>query len=805
MEYVDGQTLQEKKSSLSMKQALDVGIQIAEGLSAAHEKGIVHRDIKPENIMIRKDGIAQIMDFGLAKLRGASRLTKEGSTVGTAGYMSPEQIQGADVDHRSDIFSLGVLLFEMLAKQLPFRGVHETALAYEIVNTDPPPMSSINPDIAPELDAIVLECLEKEPKERTQSAGQVAVDLRRYRRESSRQRASRITATRPLEQLPRTTSQTARNPYSEQPQKKPLPWVIIAVVAVLGILIGYGISALKSSPENALPAIRASIEMPTGVQYLDALGGNSAISPDGSMIAFVGVDSLSQQMLWIRPLESNESRVLPGTQHAGYPFWSHDSKSVGFFADGKLKTIPAVGGPVLTLADAPFGRGAAWSNKGTIVFAPSVTAANLYAVPSSGGKVQSVTRFDSTTGQVPRFPCFLPDGDHFLFSLLNVDGDNSSDVFVGSLETFESKKILDDAASAVYSSGSLLYLRQGILMAQPFDAGSITTQGDPVALQGNVNAWLSRAKADFSSSTNGILLHASGSRTQSSEFVWIDPLGGEVPIVETKNFMTPSLSPDGKKIAYAELNEHVGSDIWIFDTQRKVRTRFTFFEKDAALVPVWSSDGSTIYFNAEPGSGKANIFRKAADGSGDAELLAHGVENVAYFPEDVSPDGRYLLLTIQDESMSELATLDLRESARPIATVKLGINGRQARFSPDGRWLVYRSDGSEDSRILVSEFGNRTGTWQVSPDAGGDPLWVGKTIVYFSTSVNRYMSVDVSFSGGSPSFSTARTLFQGTAGANVYVHGATKDGKKYLGLRPVSAGMNSHLSILVNWPTVASP
>ncbi|MBE0556306.1 MAG: serine/threonine-protein kinase, partial [Proteobacteria bacterium] len=570
--------------------------------------------------------------------------TKEGSTVGTAGYMSPEQIQGADVDHRSDIFSLGVLLFEMLTKQLPFRGVHETALAYEIVNTDPPPMSSVNPEVPPELDAIILECLEKEPEERTQSAGQVAVDLRRYRRESSRQRASRITATRPLEQLPRTTSQAARDPFAETQQKRSLPWMITAVVAVAGILIGYGIAAIGTSPEDSLPTIRASIEMPAGLQYLDALGGNSAISPDGSMIAFVGVDSLSQQMLWIRPLESDESRVIAGTQHAGYPFWSFDSKSIGFFADGKLKAIAAVGGPVLTLADAPFGRGAAWSKNGTIVFAPSVIATNLYAVSASGGTTQPVTNFDSTSKEVPRFPFFLPDGDHFLFSLLNVDGDNTSDVFIGSLETRESKKVLDDAASAVYSSGHLLYLRQGILIAQPFDEGSFGPQGKPAALQGKVNAWLSRAKADFSTSTNGILLHASGSGAQSSEFVWIGASGAEVPIIQTKNFMTPSLSPDGNKIAYAELNERIGSDIWIYDAQRKVRTRFTFMGEDAALVPVWSSDGSMIFFNAEPGSGKANIFGKAADGSGEAELLAHSAENVAYFPEDASPDGRYLLV-----------------------------------------------------------------------------------------------------------------------------------------------------------------
>ncbi len=204
MEFVDGQTLRQKLESVSLKQAIDIGIQIADGLAAAHEKGIVHRDIKPENIMIRKDGIAQIMDFGLAKLRSGgskvTRLTKEGSTVGTAGYMSPEQVQGQDTDHRSDIFSYGVLLYELLSGQLPFKGVHETALAYEIVNVDPAPMSAVKPEIDPNLDAIVLECLEKDPRERTQSIAQVGLDLKRFRRESSRQKQSRITAARPVQQ-----------------------------------------------------------------------------------------------------------------------------------------------------------------------------------------------------------------------------------------------------------------------------------------------------------------------------------------------------------------------------------------------------------------------------------------------------------------------------------------------------------------------------------------------------------------------------------------------------------------------------
>ena len=233
MEFVEGKTLKDKKESLSEKQILEIGIQVAEGLAAAHEKGIVHRDIKPENIMVRKDGIVQIMDFGLAKLYtsgNVSRLTKAGTTVGTMGYMSPEQVQGLDVDHRTDIFSLGVVLYEMLTGEAPFKGIHETAIMYEIVNVDPPPISTVKEGIDPQLDASILECLEKDPNERTQSASQVAVDLKRYRRELSRSRASRITAVRP------NISSTNGHPVTTQtiersmPKKSLLPWITAGVL-----------------------------------------------------------------------------------------------------------------------------------------------------------------------------------------------------------------------------------------------------------------------------------------------------------------------------------------------------------------------------------------------------------------------------------------------------------------------------------------------------------------------------------------------------------------------------------------------
>ncbi len=805
MEFVDGQTLQEKKSTFSMKQALDIGIQIAEGLAAAHEKGIVHRDIKPENIMIRKDGRVQIMDFGLAKLRGASRLTKEGSTVGTAGYMSPEQVQGQETDHRSDIFSLGVLLYEMITGQPPFKGVHETAISYEIVNVDSPPMSSIKSEIPPELDGIVLECLEKDPKERTQSASQVAVDLKRYRRSSSKSRASRITAARPLQ----SGSTGAVEVAPDSAGVRSPSWTLTGGIALAMLILGLAASLLLSGREAAMPIVRATIGMPPGIRYDDGLGGNSVISPDGSVILFAGRDSVGTSRLWTRPLGSESSTPLPGTENATYPFWSHDSKAIGFFADGALRTIAASGGPVVSLAEAPFGRGAAWSSNGTIIFAPTLLDPNLYGIVSGGGTARPVTAFDTSAGRVPRFPSFLPDGDHFVFAMLET-GTNASDIFLGSLQSGETEQIIKDGASPVYANGHLLFLRQGILMAQPMDPDSRKLSGNPVSLQGNVVLWTARAKADFSSSTTGVMLYAgrASSQTNENEFVWISESGAVESILHAPTFSRSSLSADGSRIAFGQALQASGVDIWTYDTRRKVTTRLSFVApKSAATTPIWSRDGQTIYYNSEQLGAKAAIYAKHADGSGQEELLADGGRDAkaGYYPEDVSPDGRYLLFRITNDFEWELAILDLASTARPIPPTRLGIQARFGKFSPDGKWIVYTTGVSGERQIVVSAFRGRPGTWQVSSTEGTDPLWIGSKIIYASPTRSSWTQVEVSFSAGSPVFTQARPMFPNTgAGSGVFIIGYSKFRKAYLGLRPVGAGASeAQLSLIVNWPALA--
>ncbi|HMD13667.1 MAG TPA: protein kinase, partial [Bacteroidota bacterium] len=463
MEFVDGQTLRQKRGTISFKQAVDIGIQLADGLAAAHEKGIVHRDIKPENIMIRKDGIAQIMDFGLAKLRGnVSRLTKEGSTVGTAGYMSPEQIQGLDADHRSDIFSYGVVLFELSTGQLPFKGVHETALAYEIVNVDAPPMSSINPEIDPSLDAVVLECLEKDPNERTQSIKQVSIDLKRYRRESSRQRVSRITAARPVIKAESSNYPQGKNEIQApiKSRGKTLP-VVLASLAILFLVsaVVLAMMVLKQNNAESVP-VRSYILAPDKMNFAEQSGtageGHIALSPDGTMLVFVAADSSGKTRLMLRQLNNLTAKELPETEGAFYPFWSPDNRFIGFFETGKLKKIEAAGGPPVTICEAADARGGSWGPDGTIIFAP--TAGDpLYRVSSAGGTSVQLTRLDSAHQERShRWPHFLPDGNHFLYfaraSFGGVEREQD-EVAIGSLDGKTEKRLIPAKGNVEFAEG----------------------------------------------------------------------------------------------------------------------------------------------------------------------------------------------------------------------------------------------------------------------------------------------------------------------------------------------------------------
>ncbi len=799
MEFIDGQTLREKMATLSFKQAIEVGIQIADGLAAAHEQGIVHRDIKSDNIMIRKDGIAQIMDFGLAKLRGISRLTKEGSTLGTAGYMSPEQVQGLEVDHRSDIFSLGVVLYEMFTGQLPFKGVHETAISYEIVNIDAPPMSSIKPDIDPALDAIVLECLEKDVNERTQSAKQVSIDLKRFKRETSKTRVSRITQAHPVAQSPGILSREAQpSPTVSGKNQGSFIWIVTSIVFLLATVVVSLIHFRERAPERF--AARFVIPPPENTRFQNVFVTNFAISPDGRTLAFVAEDSLGKNHLWIRPLHSLSAQLLPGTEDPEMPFWSPDNRFIGFFENDKLKKIEVSGGPPLTLCDATHCRGGTWNSLGLILF--GVNGKPLQRVSSSGG-VPTVASAHDTVRQDSneRFPCFLPDGNHFVYFAVARGGKvEENSIFLGSLDGSVDRMLLRAQSLAGYASGHLLYLSDQTLMAQPLDERTWTLSGDPFPVAEGVHSFSPVGSSMFSVSQNGILVYQMGFGGSASRLVWCDRSGKQIGAVgEAGAYNNLRISPDGHQVAADLLDTKSNNrDIWIYDLGRGIRTRFTFDPKDDR-IPVWSPDGKQLVF-ASDRKAPMNIYRRASSGITPEELLLGGKGDVR--PSDWSSDGKFILYWINDpRTDDDVWVLPLTGDQKPIPIVQTSFSEWNARFSPDGRWISYTSNESSQNEVYVVPFPGPGPKWQVSVGGGGYARWRrdGKEMYYRSLDA-KIMAAEVNAGDGKFEVRNVHALFQtrfASGGNDSY--DVTADGQKFLIITSSEGVAAPSLTVVINW------
>jgi len=810
MDFVDGQTLREKQGSISFKQAIDIGIQVADGLAAAHEKGIVHRDIKPENIMIRKDGIAQVMDFGLAKLRGnVTRLTKEGSTVGTAGYMSPEQVQGQDTDHRSDIFSFGVLLYEMLTGQLPFKGVHETALAYEIVNVDPAPMSSIKPEIDPNLDAIVLECLEKDPRERTQSIAQVALDLKKYKRDTSRQRASRVTAAR---QVPKPSEEPHPVESPKPPKRFPLLWVITSLfffitAMTLGTLYFNRPSPdVKTIKSYLLPPERLSF----GTASIGIGEGHLALSPDGSMLAFVAADSLGKTRLMVRALNALDAKELPGTEGATYPFWSPESRYVGFFQSGKMKKIEAAGGPPVTICDAIGGRGGSWNQEGVIIFSNMVDP--IYQVPAAGGAVAAVTKLDTSRSEkTHRWPHFLPDGKHFLYFSRTTSGgvEREEDaLFVASLDGKVNKRLMHAKGNVEYACGHLIYLREKTLMAQPFDLGRLETSGDAIPIAEPVGYDIGYNRAVFSVSQNGMFVFHESTAQLGFQLEWFDRTGTSLgKIGEPSGYNYAALSPDGKKMVFDLLDFQSGNiDVWIYDMVRGLKNRFTF-DPSQDMYAVWSPDGSRIIFGSNR-RGHFDLFLKASSGAGAEEILLESPEDK--FPFDWSADGRFVVYA-ELKGKENLWILPVEGDRKPFVYLRTAFNEDVPQFSPDGHWIAYQSNESGNWELYVRPFigadgrpaAGQTGKWQVSTNGvalDSPPKWNrnGKELFYLSSD-NGLMAAEIMVNGATFDVGAVRPLFELKGIGLVNFAAVSADGQKFLLGIQVGAQSVPPLTLITNW------
>ncbi len=802
MEFVDGQTLQERKASLTQKQAIEYAIQIAEGLAAAHEKGIVHRDIKPENIMIRKDGIVQVMDFGLAKLVGASRLTKAGSTVGTLGYMSPEQVQGQETSHRSDIFSFGVLLYEMLTGKSPFTGAHESAILYEIVNVDVPPPSTVKPELDPELDRIVMECMEKEPNERMQSIKQVAIDLNRFKRTSSRTRMSRTFSTGAMSNA--SPQPTAKSLATMILSGKNLPWLITSLVVVLSIVLFVFIPVFNGHPVGT-NRFNISVISTSEQQIARSDIPSIALSPDGSILAYTMFES-GITKIYVRSLKNFLGMPLKGTENGTAPFFSPDGQWIGFEADGKIKKIPVQGGAVEIVTDAVGFRGASWGSDDRIYFSPSFSS-GIVSVNSKGVDLRNISTLDTVRHErTHRWVQVLPGCKYILYTIGDVNNPNSysdAPIVIQSIETGE-RHVLDvrGEMAKYVEPGLLIVGRNSTLLAAPFSLSDFRLTKQLSTVINEVSSDPGSGVVDYAISDNGHLVYLPGSLNKDLELVWVDMEGKVTPVsAQLQPYNAPRMSPDGTKMAVTfGVVRGSDNDIWIYDIKQGSFSRLTFGKK--MFAPVWSADSKKIYY-ANAVASEQGIWEISADGGSEGKLLQR--MTIPTYPVSVSQDGKYLILDNEGgPSDGDISMIDLQKNGASSVLLNAPAYESGGQVSPDGRYFLYYTNETGTFEIFVRSFPELKGKWQISVNGGVSPRWShdGK-FIYFINPLGKMMAAKVrtqpTFSAEQPQdlVDVTQMYFPNNPVNNFDV---TPDGKRFVMIRngKNNAKMTAY-NYIMNW------
>ncbi|MEE9292803.1 MAG: protein kinase, partial [Acidobacteriota bacterium] len=741
MEHLEGEPLSARleRGPLPPNELLRHSIEIADALDKAHRQGIIHRDLKPSNIMLTKSG-AKLLDFGLAKSAEpsgpasgltasptmASPLTAEGTIVGTFQYMSPEQIEGGQADARSDIFSFGTVLYEMATAQKAFEGKTQASLIGSIMKEEPRPIATLAPMTPPGLNRLVKTCLAKDPDERRQTMHDVLLELRWIAEAGSQ-------AGVPLPVASRRRT------------RERLAWGLAGVAG--GVLVALVAAwALFSPTPPEMRLVRTSLVPPRVPVAEFTLGGiNSGsltISPNGRHVTFAARNEDGKRQLWVRALDQSEARPLPGTEDGEHPFWSPDSRFIAFFSGGKLKKIDLAGSPALILTDASQGRPGAWNDDGVILFSPT-TLDPIHRVAAGGGKPEQVTEIDKSRNETThRFASFLPDGHHFLYFAGGHGTESGSEthaIFIADLESKEKKLLVHARSNASYSNGHLLYVRDRVLLAHPFDPDRLEFTGDPSPIAQNVQYEPPFFRALFSVSNEGTLVYRAGVVDPTSTLTWIDRDGTEVASIgepstyENIGFdQNIALSPDETRAAVAIVDSDTGtSDLWIYELRREVATRFTFgkLSEGAAL---WSPDGERIVYaaitNVYP-----DLYIKSASGAGTEEVLLEG--DMVKIPTSWTPDGKSILFwrfDPQSETGQDIYLLELGDGKEAKPILQTEFDEHTGILSPDGRWLAYVSEESGSEEIYVAPFPGPGGKWQISKGGGNSPAWTknGTEIIY---------------------------------------------------------------------------
>jgi eukaryotic-like serine/threonine-protein kinase len=801
LELIEGSTLAERlaEGRLPVAEALPIARQIAEALEAAHDKGIIHRDLKPANIKIASDGQVKVLDFGIAKVMESGSIdeasraptktstgTAAGIVVGTPAYMSPEQIRGEAVDRRADIWAFGCVLFEMLAGRRAFNANTSADTVASVLERSPD--RGLLPDVPAPVRRLLRRCLEKDRRQRLADIADARLEIDEALAPSSRDETGGA--------------------------RRPPAYVALIMTVAAGALVVAAAAGLYCFQPAATPpeAIRLSVTLPANTRFQVAGGstgapaGNSgSISPDGRKLLFTLVDNTGNWQMWIRSLVAPSAYAVQGTEGANSPFWSPDSRRVGFFAAGKLKTIDITSGSAspITICDAPNGRGGAWNDDDVIVFAPSNTTP-LYRVSARGGQPVQVTTLQPGDSW-HRSPSFLPDGQHFLYRALGT----SPGILIGSLNSAPATRLTAADTNAVYAPpGYVLFTRATTLLAQPFDASTRQLTGEPQRIAEDVATDLVNGLSAFSVSANDVLaFRRGGIRAGAFQLAWFDRGGTQLGSVgPPAPYRGVSLSPDGKQVAMHR-HDGQGGDVWLFDLARGAMPRFTFEPAQDNASPVWSPDGQRVAY-ASMRDGKWGIYQKAANSSGAEELLVQA--DSVLVPTSWAPDGRSLLYeVVGTQNRNDLMLLSLTSPRSTSALLQTPFNESLGQVSRDGKWFTYQSNESGQSEVYVDAFPAGGAKLQISTDGGTAPRWRadGREILYTRSSTEgwKMMAAALAPDGSGMRAEPPRALFD-FDGLNVnhatpyYAFDLTADGQRILLGIPNAEEVATVIDLVLNWP-----
>ena len=804
MEYLEGETLADRlrRGALPLAEQLNIAIQIADALVAAHSAGIVHRDLKPGNVMLTKSG-AKLLDFGLAKPLSAmatssavssaptftaaqtlsgpspvvSPLTTHGTMIGTIHYMSPEQIEGKEADARSDIFAFGAMLYEMASGKRPFQGKSQIKIASSILEDQPTPLRSLQPNVPAEFERLVNACLNKDPQSRFQCAHDLKLELL-WLRESGKEGKAES-----------ATGAVKANTRA---------WRVVAALALLLVAAAAALFWFRPPAPMSLEAYILPPDKTSFTLAVDDASGPVVLSPDGKKIAFVAQEEQANDRIYIRALDDKDAKPIAGTENATYPFWSPDSESLGFFSGGKLHRVALNGGPVLDICKAERPRGGSWG-RDAILFTPDVVSGIFRVSPNAGSTPVEVTTVaaDHTTN---RWPVLLPDGKHFLYLATNHSASAASGrngIYFASLDGKENQFVTPAESNAVYARGHLLWEQGGSLLAQAFDPAAGKVSGDTAAVAADVGYHASTWRAAFDANENGTLIFQPSLGLYSGKLLLFTRDGKSTAVPDNSAYVDIRISPDGRKAA--ALGSGSSHDVWVLNLDQGTRVRFTFGYASDGMA--WSADGKYLYYSTVGKSSR--IVRKPVEGAGQETTVYEN--DTPVHVTDVSPDGRYILVE-QGYGKIPLTTLlvPLTPDAKPRPLSDDPIPTYYARFSHDGKWIVYVTAETGRNELYATSL-SQGGKQQLTSTGGFWNRWAadGKTI-FFATGAGGVFALPIKVTNDSLEPGKPVTLFTvaGLPSMGFYDEpfDATADGRRFL-LKVIGERTGLSRAVLVtNWP-----